>query len=65
MEEPKYTIKDRLGYLIDLKTLVTLSLTATFIYLAVDKSIVAEDFIKIYLMIIVFYFGVQSGKASN
>ena len=48
MEEPKYTIKDRLAYLIDLKTLVTLALTATFIYLAVDKSIVAEDFIKIF-----------------
>lgn len=42
--------------LIDLKTIVTLSLTFTFVYLAIVKYISIEDFKLIYVMVITYYF---------
>lgn len=64
MDDERYTAKERLAYLIDLKSIVTIFLTAIFGYLAVIGSTTPEDFLKVFLMIIVFYFGTQSGKAS-
>lgn len=52
-------MKERIAKLIDVKSIVTLSLTLAVIYLAVTKEI---DIQEIYLMIISFYFGTQATK---
>ena len=62
MNDKVYTIKEQLANLIDLKTIVTLSLTGAFIYLAIIRAVTAEDFTKMFTVIIVFYFGTQNGK---
>lgn len=48
--------------LIDVKSIVTLALTFTFIYLAVSQIINGDKFYDIFLMIMSFYFGVQTAK---
>lgn len=46
----------------DVKSLVTLALTATFIALAFRQVIGGDKFYDIFLMIITFYFGTQTAK---
>ena len=58
-------IKDRLCKLIDVKSIITLTLLAVFAYLSVDGEIEAEDFMSIFKMVIVFFFGVQVEKHST
>lgn len=55
-------MKSRIAKLIDVKTIVTFSLTAAFIYLAVCREIKPEIFMTIYTMVIGFYFGTQHEK---
>lgn len=55
-------IRERIAKLIDVKTLVTFALTATFVYLAVNKDIEPQIFMTIYTMVIGFYFGTQHEK---
>ena len=50
--------------LIDVKSLVTLVLTAVFAVLAA-KGTVPQDFMTIYTVIIAFYFGTQAAKAEK
>lgn len=52
---------DRLKKLIDVKSLVTLALTGTFIYTTVNDH-TSTDFLTIYTVIIGFYFGTQFEK---
>lgn len=47
------------------KSIVTISLTACFIYLCVTGSISADNFMAVYLMIIGFYFGTQWQKKAT
>ena len=54
----------RLANLMSVKSLVTLTLTAVFAYLAVRGEI-AQDFMTIYAVIIAFYFGTQSHKTQD
>jgi len=56
------TFKQRICKLIDVKTIVTLSLTGVFVYLAVNGQIDRETFIHLYLIVISFYFGTQHEK---
>lgn len=56
------TILKRTVQLLSVKSLVTLTLTGVFAYLAVRGQI-AQDFMTIYAVIIAFYFGTQSRKA--
>lgn len=51
--------------LIDLKTIVTLSLTFTFVYLAIVKYISVEDFKLIYVMVITYYFTREKKEAGD
>ena len=44
------------------RELVTFALTATFVYLAVNKDIEPQIFMTIYTMVIGFYFGTQHEK---
>lgn len=52
---------DRLAKLIDVKSIVTLLLTVTFVVLAVSGR-VSQEFMMIYTTVIAFYFGTQAGK---
>lgn len=61
----KESIKDRVAKLIDVKSLVTLILTAVFSYLAIVKVVSGEQLIVIYTVIIGFYFGTQSNKKES
>lgn len=58
-------IIDRIAKLIDVKTIVTFSLTAAFVYLAIKERIEPQIFMTIYTMVIGFYFGTQHEKAKT
>lgn len=49
----------RLGNLLSVKSLVTLTLTAVFAVMAARETI-SQDFMTIYAVIIAFYFGTQN-----
>ena len=53
---------NKLAKLIDVKSLVTLSFTVVFCYLAVVGYVTSDQFLSLYTMIIGFYFGTQFGK---
>lgn len=55
-------MKERLAKLISVKSIVTIVLTALFVYLAVTGSVTGEQFIVIFTTIIAFYFGTQTEK---
>lgn len=57
--------KDRLAKLIDVKTIVTLTLTAVFSYLSIIGKISADNFMTVFTVIISFFFGVQIEKNKN
>lgn len=52
----------KLTKLIDVKSIVTLSFTGVFCYLAIVGCISTDQFISLYTMIIGFYFGTQYAK---
>ena len=65
MSEPMNdTIVKRLSNLLSVKSLVTLTLTAVFAWMACSNSI-SKDFMTIYAVIIAFYFGTQSQKVQE
>ena len=55
-------MKEKLCKLIDVKSLVTLTLTGVMAYLSITGKEVSETFKTIYVMIIGFYFGTQTTK---
>ena len=57
-------IKKRCANLLSVKSLVTLTLTVVFAYMAVAGKI-SQDFMTIYAVIIAFYFGTQSQKLQD
>ena len=54
-------MKDKLLRLLTVKSVVTITLTAVFAYLAVTNGI-SEQFMLIYTVVISFYFGTQYEK---
>ena len=52
----------KLAKLIDVKSLVTLALTAAFIILSLRDVIKADQFMTVFTVVISFYFGTQVGK---
>ena len=54
-------IGKRLGNLLSVKSLVTLTLTAVFAVMAL-RSTISQDFMTVYAVVIAFYFGTQSQK---
>ena len=58
------SIIKRLGNLLSVKSLVTLTLTAVFAVMAL-KGQISQDFMTIYAVIIAFYFGTQSQKVQD
>lgn len=57
-------IVKRLAALLSVKSIVTITLTAVFAYMAVTGGI-SQDFMTIYAVIIAFYFGTQSQKVQD
>lgn len=55
-------MKERLSKLVDVKSIVTLALTASFVAQVATHS-VNEQFMTIYTMIMGFYFGTQAMKS--
>lgn len=55
-------MKNKLAKLIDVKTIVTFTLTADFTYLVIKHQIEPQIFMTIYTTIIGFYFGTQYQK---
>lgn len=55
-------MKKRLSNLLTVKSLVTLMLTAVFVYLSIVGAIDGQNFMTVFLMVISFYFGTQSKK---
>lgn len=47
------------------KSIVTIALTACFVYLSVTGQIGHESFMNVYLMVIGFYFGTQWQKKNG
>ena len=48
--------------LVDVKSLVTLCLTAVFCFLSVKGKVSSEQFLTIFTTVIAFYFGTQYSK---
>ena len=52
-------IKKRLGNLLAVKSLVTITLTVVFAVLALRESISGSEFLTIFTVVIGFFFGTQ------
>ena len=52
-------IKKRLGNLLAVKSLVTITLTVVFAVLALRENISGSEFLTIFTVVIGFYFGTQ------
>ena len=59
------TILKRLAALLSVKSIVTITLTGVFAFLAITGTVTGSDFLTIFLMVISFYFGTQSQKMQD
>lgn len=59
------TILRRLAALLSVKSIVTVTLTGVFAFLAITGTVTGSDFLTIFLMVISFYFGTQSQKLQD
>ena len=55
-------MKNKLEKLIDVKSIVTIALTGTFVFLSVCGNVNPEQFLTIFTVVIGFYFGTQYQK---
>lgn len=59
------TLIKRLGNLLTVKSLVTITLTAVFAYLAATGHVTTEQFLTVFTVVIAFYFGSQVEKKAQ
>lgn len=59
------SIKERLAKLIDVKSFMTIFFTVIFGVLTLYRVIDPAQFVDIFKMIVIFYFGVQVAKKST
>ena len=55
----------RLANLLCVKSIVTITLTAVFAYLAVNGQVSTDQFLTVFVVIVSFYFGVQAEKKAT
>lgn len=55
----------RICNLLCIKSIVTLALTATFVYLCVNGTVSADMFLTIFTVVIGFYFGTQAERKAQ
>ena len=58
-------MRERLVKLVDVKSIMTLALTAVFCILALCGTISGQNFQTIFTVIVGFYFGTQASKNQN
>lgn len=58
-------MKSKLANLINVKSIVTILLTAVFGILSVKEVITGDEFLTIFTVVISFYFGTQHQKNSD
>ena len=58
-------MKNKLAKLIDVKSIVTLVLTAVFAALSLTDKLSAEQFQTVFTTVIAFYFGTKNQKNSK
>ena len=58
-------MKERLIKLLQIKSMVTLALTAVFCLLTLRGVITGGEFLTVFTTVIAFYFGTQSAKKEN
>lgn len=58
-------MKEKLAKLIDVKSIMTLTLTIVFCVLALTGVISGQEFLTIFTVIVGFYFGTQSRKKED
>lgn len=58
-------MKEKIFKLIDVKSLVTLTLTGVFAVMSVRGQLSADQFLTVFTTVIAFYFGVQYRKNST
>ena len=58
-------LKDKIAKLIDVKSIVTLALTAVFAVQTLRGIVSSEQFPTIFTTVIAFYFGTQISKNSK
>lgn len=58
-------IGKKIAKLIDVKSIMTLTLTIIFSILAMNSVISGQEFLTIFTVIVGFYFGTQSNKNDN
>lgn len=58
-------VKERFAKLIDVKSLVTFLLTATFSVLALRGDVTGQEFQTVFTVVIGFYFGTQAQKRAE
>ena len=56
------SFKDNLAALLKVKTLVTLAVTAVFVFLSVTGKIATDNVMMVVTMVTSFYFGTQMEK---
>lgn len=59
------TFEDALVNLLKVKSIVTVLLTAAFVYLSITGVISGEQFLTIFSVVIAFYFGTQYQKGQQ
>lgn len=55
-------MKNKLAKLIDVKSIITLIMTAVFACLAAKREISSDQFLTVFTTVIAFYFGIQHEK---
>ena len=55
-------MKNKLAKLIDVKSIITLVMTAVFACLAAKGTVTSDQFLTIFTTVIAFYFGTQHAK---
>ena len=55
-------LKKRLANLLCVKSIITITLTWVFAFLAVTGHVSTDQFLTVFTVVIAFYFGVQSEK---
>lgn len=58
-------MKEKFAKLINVKSIVTVILTAIFAYLSIVKVVTSEQFLMIFTTVIAFYFGTQHEKKGS
>lgn len=58
-------MRERITKLMDVKSIVTLMLTAVFAFLSVAGRISGQEFLTVFTVVIAFYYGTQAQKQAD